>query len=157
TDSLPLAYRTVDIGNLMSKDDLNKIIAKLGLVRGELREQFNLGLGLIFIDTVSTSFIMEDEGNGEAAKVCAHLKKIADATDAFTIGVHHFGKDIDKGLRGGSAFRANVDQVLVVLAARTQDGQVTNRRFSIEKNRDGVEGPVCGIEFDEVTVGTDGD
>jgi hypothetical protein len=98
---------------------------------------------------------MEDETNGEASKVCVQLKKISDATKAFVLGVHHYGKNQELGLRGGSAFRANVDQVFAVLCDRTRDGGAKNRRLALEKNREGEEGGIGAFDLYEDFLGRD--
>ena len=64
------------------------------------------------------------------------------------MGIHHAGKNQEAGARGASAWRANVDNMLSCAADRNEmTGECKNRRLSVSKYRDGVEGPVSGYEL----------
>jgi hypothetical protein len=66
------------------------------------------------------------------------------------------GKDQNAGLRGGSAWRGNVDSVLLCLADRnTLSGECKNHRVVVEKHRDGPEGPIGGFDLPLVELGFD--
>lgn len=153
---LPFTF-SASVGNLMNDKDIDRAIANLNAVSKYFEHKFGVSLGLIIIDTASSAFCMRDENdNAEVARLCARLARIDHNTGAFTAVVHHFGKDQSAGLRGGSAFRANVDSVLACLAERNnKTGQCGNRRVIVEKNRDGVEGPVGGFDLCFVELGKD--
>src|SRR5262245_10643566 len=71
---------------------------------------FDVPLGLVFVDTVSASFdIKEEADNAEAARVCKIMRRIADDTGTLMVPIHHYGKNAGAGLRGASAWRANAD------------------------------------------------
>jgi AAA domain len=154
---LPIGYLAPNIGDLMKDANLLKLIEGLKQLNSEFIREFEMPLGLVIIDTVATAFIMEDESNADASKVCAQLKKVSDATRTFVLGVHHYGKNQELGLRGGSAFRANVDQVFAVLCDRGGGFKPKNRRFAMEKNREGVEGKLGGFDLHEWCLGLDRD
>jgi AAA domain/Toprim domain len=154
---IPIAYLTEGIGDLMKTENVRKLIEKLKRQDSEFVDLFGVPLGLVIIDTVATSFIMEDENAKDAVAVANHMSEISKATSAFVLGVHHYGKNQELGLRGSSAFRANVDQVIAVLARRDGKGNVKKRELALEKNREGVEGDLGRFELTEITLGTDRD
>jgi len=114
-------------------------------------------VGAVIIDTISTAFALADENdNAEAARVCRILKQIGDECGVAVIAIHHYGKSAETGLRGASAWRANCDVVLSVLADRNHiTGECSNRSIAMAKNRDGEEGPISGFELKRINVGTD--
>ena len=67
-------------------------------------------LGQITIDTVSATFAMKcEDDNAEATAVCKIMRRIADETGTVAIGVHHYGKAAESGLRGASAWLLRID------------------------------------------------
>ena len=67
-------------------------------------------------------------------------------------------KNQDAGARGASAWRGNVDNVLMCAADRNEvTGECSNRCLSIVKYRDGLEGFVSGYEFKFIELGEDED
>ena len=74
------------------------------------------------------------------------------------VPIHHYGKNAGVGLRGASAWRANADFVLCVMAdIDPQTGNVTNRQLAIAKDRDGAQGPLTPFELVRVDLGVDED
>ena len=98
-------------------ESVKDFIANLRAVSAHYQETFGVPLGLVFVDTVSASFdIKEEADNAEAARVCKIMRDIADATGVVIVPIHHYGKNVGVGLRGASAWRANADFVLSVMA-----------------------------------------
>ena len=157
-EKLPIAFRTAS-GNLSNPDCRSALIHGLGLLDAYFRKAFGVPLGLIIIDTLSQAFALEDENsNAEASSICKALKEIADVTGAFTFAVHHFGKNLEQGVRGASAYRANVDVVLAAVSDRDRDtGQHLNRRLIVDKNRDGLDGLLSHFRLETVQLGEDED
>jgi hypothetical protein len=145
---LPFTY-SGKVGNLLDENQLNKTIGDLKQCGEYFRAHFGVPHGLTIIDTASTAFQIKDENNNaDVARVCKVLAKMYHETGAFTCVVHHMGKDQNAGLRGGSAWRGNVDSVLLCLADRESlTGECRNHRIVVEKHRDGPEGPIGGFEL----------
>jgi hypothetical protein len=160
TAILPLTYSSV-IPDLTDYDEVGRLIEKLKLVSVYFKDWFGIPLGVVIIDTIAAAFDLQNEnGNSEAARCCRQLQRISRALGAFVLGVHHYGKAQEAGLRGGSAWRAGVDVVLAVLADRDETtGNTKNRRLVLTKNRDGLEGPIGGFDllFIELDRDDDGD
>jgi hypothetical protein len=111
----------------------------------------------VFVDTVSASFdIKEEADSAEAARVCKVMRRIGDAIAALVVPIHHYGKNAAVGLRGASAWRANADFVLSVMAdIDPQTGNVSNRQLAIAKDRDGAQGALTAFTLRPVELGTD--
>lgn len=123
----------------------------------EFRRLFGVRLGVVIVDTVSASCPMDNENsNAEIAVVCSELRQISHDTDTVLVGVHHFGKNQESGLRGGAAWRANCDHSRIFLADRDGlGGAISNRRVVLEKNRLGPEGDTVGFELQSMPFGVD--
>jgi len=136
-------------------ESVKDFIANLRAVSAHYQETFGVLLGLVFVDTVSASFdIKEEADNAEAARVCKIMRYIADATGVVIVPIHHYGKNVGVGLRGASAWRANADFVLSVMAdIDPATGHVTNRQLAIAKDRDGAQGPLTPFELVRVDLG----
>ena len=155
-ETLPFTY-SGRVGNLLDEKQLTKTISDLRRCGDYFRARFDVPHGLTIIDTASTAFSMKDENsNADVARVCRMLARVSQETGAFTCVVHHMGKDQNAGLRGGSAWRGNVDSVLLCLADREPlTGECKNHRIVVEKHRDGSEGPIGGFELALVELSED--
>jgi hypothetical protein len=153
---LPITY-SGKVGNLLDQKQLFKTIGDLKQCGDYFRAHFGVPHGLTIIDTASMAFHMSDENsNAEIARVCQALARMCQETGAFTCVVHHMGKDQNAGLRGGSAWRGNVDSVLLCLADREPlTGDCRNCRVVVEKHRDGPEGPIGGFDLPLIELGMD--
>jgi hypothetical protein len=88
--------------------------------------------------------------------VCKTMRRIGDAIAALVVPIHHYGKNAGVGLRGASAWRANADCVLSVMAdIDPQTGNVSNRQLAIAKDRDGAQGPLTAFMLKPVELGVD--
>lgn len=153
---LPYTYSD-NVGDLGNDENLTTHIQNLKSINLYFERYFGVSLGLVVIDTVSMAFSIRDENsNAEIVSICKVLKRIQEAANAFVCAVHHLGKDQSAGLRGGSAWRGNVDSVLMCLADRNEmTGECQNRRLTVSKHRDGPEGPIGSFELNPFPLGLD--
>jgi hypothetical protein len=113
---VPIAW-VKEIPDFSNKHGLAAFIKRLQAISDHFKEKFGVRLGLVFVDTVSASFDIEEEAdNAEASRVCKIMRRVAEATNANVVPIHHYGKNAAVGLRGASAWRANADIVLSVTA-----------------------------------------
>ena len=88
--------------------------------------------------------------------MCKVMRRIGDAIAALVVPIHHYGKNAAVGLRGASAWRANADFVLSVMAdIDPQTGNVTNRQLAVAKDRDGAQGALTPFTLKPVELGLD--
>ena len=155
-ENVPIAWvkETPDFSNERSS---LAFIEKLHAIDKHFGEKFGVRLGLVFVDTVSASFdIQEEADNAEAARVCKIMQRISEKTGAIVVPIHHYGKNASVGLRGASAWRASADIVLSVTADIDPiTGHVTNRQLSMGKDRDGAQGPITGFTLEPISLGVD--
>ena len=154
TEPVPVSW-IKQVPDFSRTESMNDFIENLRAVSAHYRVKFAIPLGLVFVDTVSGSFdIKEEADNAEAARVCKIMRGIADATGVVIVPIHHYGKNAGVGLRGASAWRANADFVLSVMAdIDPATGHVTNRQLAIAKDRDGAQGPLTPFELVPVDLG----
>jgi hypothetical protein len=155
---IPFNYSTTQ-RDLSNDGELERLIKELKQIDAHFQRKFGIPLCLVIIDTMSVAFSLENENdNAQVAAICKRLQRIEAETGAHVMGIHHAGKNQDAGARGASAWRANVDNVLSCAADRNEvTGECKNRRLSVSKYRDGIEGPMSGYELKRVTLGENED
>jgi hypothetical protein len=155
-EKVPIAW-VRQLPDFNSAQGLQTLARELRAVSEHFQQHFGVPLGLVFIDTVSALFdIREETDNAEAARVCKILRRLGEATGAVVVPIHHYGKNANVGLRGASAWRANADFVLSVIAeVNPQTGDVSNRQLAIAKDRDGSQGPLTSFSLEWVELGLD--
>jgi putative DNA primase/helicase len=93
---------------------------------------------LMVADTVSATFGGEEESNPEFSRLVRNCRRIAAAMAAHGGGsvvlVHHFGKDKDKGGRGGSALFNDCD-IVWELTGNIDDITMTNKKWKVDEKR----------------------
>jgi len=68
---------------------------------------------LIVIDTMARlSTGMDENSSKDATLITTFMENLARYYECFVLGIHHEGKDSNKGARGSSAFYANMDAVI---------------------------------------------
>jgi len=157
-EPLPIAWlRTLP--NFGRPKGIDDFIGELRAAGEKMRREHHVRLGIAFVDTISANFeIKKEEDNAEAAEVCRILRRIADPLGAVAAPVHHYGKNIEAGLRGASAWRANADFVLSVMAdINPVTGEASNRALAAAKDREGAQGPLARFSLKFVTLGHDED
>lgn len=95
-------------------------------------------LGLIVLDTLAQTIGGRDENSSDMATYVQRATALAHKTDAPVLIVHHAGKDVQRGARGHSALRGNVDAVYRINA--DENGV---RTVVAEKCRDDTVMPFC--------------
>jgi hypothetical protein len=155
---IPFAW-TGSVPPLQTQQGLATFISALRALDQDMRERFNVRLGVVFIDTVAACFSMQDENsNAEVAQVCNIIRCIGASVDAVMAPIHHYGKDAATGLRGASAWRGTADVVISVTAdIDPQSGLVSNRGLAIAKARDAEQGPIAPFRLEYVKLGSDED
>ena len=146
---LPILWMPVPEFGAAFLKDLERINAWMKL-------EHDVRLGAVILDTVSASFALADEAdNAEAAKACKVLRQMGDHIGGVMVAVHHYGKDVTRGLRGASAWSFNADMAIAVNADIAPDGTVSGRSLAVTKDRGGVQGPVSAFELVPVELVTD--
>jgi hypothetical protein len=153
---VPIAW-VKQMPDFSTSEGVTKLARELRAISKHFQTKFGVRLGLVFVDTVSASFdIKEETDNAEAARVCKVMRRIGEATGAIVVPIHHYGKNAGVGLRGASAWRANADFVLSVMAdIDPQTVDVSNRQLAIAKDRDGSQGPLTPFTLKWVELGVD--
>ena len=111
-----------DTPTLLQKGSTEKLIAMAKQADASLQAEFGLPLGLVVVDTLAacTGYTRAGEENDAAVgtAVMNVLKAVALATNCFVLGVAHFGKSLEKGIRGNSSREDAGDLVLACLGER---------------------------------------
>lgn len=154
TEDLPIGI-IKRVPDLKDGQQCVPFVQDVRLLAEDMERRHGVRVGVLSIDTITSAFSIENENdNSEAAGVCKILAWMGGELQMAIVPVHHFGKSADQGLRGASAWRANVDHGLSILADRDgATGQVTARSINVMKSRIGEEGPVCGIKLVPITLG----
>jgi hypothetical protein len=96
--------------DLSTDEGKKEYILTLKALSADCEKKTGQPLRLVILDTFSASFSVKDENsNAEIAGVVRICYEIAHAMNCAVMVVHHFGKNKERGARGGSAFRSNVD------------------------------------------------
>lgn len=106
----------------------------------------------VIIDTMNRTAPMFDENNakdmGLLIESAKHFQKLC---DGLVVIVHHAGKVIAAGPRGHSSLFDNCDAVINV----TRNGN--ERKWTLSKSKEGMDGLSFSFELDEKLLGTDED
>jgi hypothetical protein len=158
TNPLPIAF-TDKVGDLLRDDDYRVMLAKLRACAEWFQQRFGVPHVLTILDTITQCVRIRDENdNAEIVNVCKTLTRLAGDTRGLVLGVHHMGKDQDRGARGASAWRGNVDVILACTCDRDElTGKTSNHQISLTKSRDGPEGPISAYNLKVVDLGEDED
>ena len=132
-DKLPICVISHPPG-LLNDNEVNRLIATANDVSAKMQERFGIPLRLIVIDTLLAAFPINDWNSpAEASRVMDVLARIAQKTGAVVLGVHHHGKDVNRGPAGSYALKAASDVVLSVFADIEHEGSAfgEHRSFPI--------------------------
>jgi hypothetical protein len=145
-----------DVPVLLQPDGLTLLVAMGRRAADSLRQEFELPLGLIIIDTIAASAGYAAPGaendNGINQRLMNVLKFAGQQLDCFVLGVDHFGKDLVAGTRGAIAKESSGDLVLACLGDRELSGRVLNTRLAIRKCRGGRQGDEYSFGVREVQL-----
>jgi hypothetical protein len=135
--------RTVNFGT-KDKDvhDAGKVSNRIKAKEEELGRPF----ALIVVDTVSQSLAGQNENSPEGMGAFIYLmNKLRETTSAAALGIHHTGKDVNRGARGWSGLLAAVSTEIMV----TSDNGLAE--FKATKQRDMDKGK-CHLFFEDKEV-----
>lgn len=114
--------------HLLNPDCLGKLKHTIDKVRQEV----DFEIGLVVVDTVSRSIPGKDENSQDTMSLfidaCADIQSHCGGT---VIGVHHSGKDNERGMRGSSVLLGGCDTAICITKV---DEHTT---LSVEKQKDG--------------------
>jgi hypothetical protein len=86
---------------------------------------------VIFLDTMSRLMTGLDENSAkDATAITNFMEQLSRYYECLVLGIHHTGKDQNKGARGSSAFYANMD---VVISTKLRQG---GTEFRVRKQKD---------------------
>lgn len=151
-DGGPMAIEAWDIGSLTTAG-LASLRPELERLDASWRDRHGFGVGLVVLDTISASGMIDDENAN--AKVAAALKALADfagSVGAFGLAVHHPRKD-GETFRGAGAFEGNTDLIFEVRRGTSP----STGELSIYKARDAATGALGRFRLSQVTLGQDED
>jgi hypothetical protein len=119
---LPIALSIIPMQTL-DKENIQVWAGHLTQVLIDLGEPIRL----VVIDTLATNFGPGDENSPtDMARFLAHLKIYIQAVfNCSILVVHHTGKDISKGSRGGSSIEGNADCVFTLKREDKDENRVT--------------------------------
>jgi hypothetical protein len=97
-------------------------------------------------DTYQKCLAGKDENDSKSAGDGVRvMQEIADFLGVAVLSTHHFGKNVQAGIRGSSAFKADVDLVLTV---------PKRGRLELDKVREAPDGTLGAFQLCKVTLGT---
>lgn len=125
--------------NFMKPDEVAKLVRTVKAVVGDAR--------LVVVDTVARVLPgAEENASKEMGLFVAACDAIKDACGVAVIGVHHSGKDEDRGMRGSTALEGAGDCVLHL--KRDDDSKIVS--VLTEKQKDGEEAPPLYLRLEKI-------
>jgi len=154
----PFAWHTSLPLRLTDPRAADVIIRMAEPVVARLKDEFNLPLSLIIIDTIVIGADYQREGQDNDVptthRMMMTMAKVARALGCFVFGVDHFGKDPSVGTRGSSVKEGDADVIFACLADKNEAGAVSNHRLALRKRRSGPNGEEFPFRTRVVEVGT---
>jgi hypothetical protein len=131
-------------------------VAKLRTLDAKFKREHGVRLGAVILDTASACFDLKDENdNAEVTRICKIMQRVGAGFGGVVVPVHHYGKVLEAGPRGASAWRGNTEIILGALAEVDQlTGDVKSRELAITKNRDGTQGLIAPFTLEFTVLGT---
>lgn len=140
------------VGEGLIANDDETITADIGEIREILDGKPALA---IVIDTLALALNGLDEDKSHvASRYFAFLNRLRHETGAsVTISVGHFGKDVDRGERGSSAFQASYDTILWVRKHHfDNETNVHTIELWLRKQKDGEDNKLYYMQSKKVTI-----
>jgi hypothetical protein len=113
-------------------------------VATRLKQQFDLPLSLILVDSLVAGAGYRKEGQDNDAAVThaimTTMAQVSRALGCFAFVIDHYGKDTNVGTRGSSVKEGDADVIFACLGDRSEGGQVSNSRLALRKRRSGANG-----------------
>lgn len=131
--------------NFLMADDVKAVAKAMKIAQGA---------DVLIVDTLAKVTPGANENAGEdMGKAIDNCRRIAEASGALVILVHHTGKDIERGARGWSGIRAAADFEAEVC----RDLTTGKRWLQITKQKDGDDEGRWGFKLEDVLLGKDED
>lgn len=132
-----------DTPNFLSEDEVRLVAEKI-MKHG--------GTGLIIVDTLAQVTAGADENSSqEMGKALRHAKLLISLTNSSYMLVHHTGKDEERGARGSSVIKGQLDAMFYVFKEGEQ------HTLHVEKMKDGKDGFGFNFKLGTETLGHDED
>ena len=127
----PFVLLPIEAISFSEPDNISKMITTLE----QIREEYDLPISMIIIDTLSKASVGYDENSSKDMGQFLYnfdiIKKYFSTSIMF---VHHSGKNSSRGMRGSSYLLGTVDTAIQV------DNMSETLIVQIEKQKDGIEG-----------------
>ncbi len=151
---LPIAWLDT-APSLDAPHKVNAFVTKLRALSDRFRQDHGVRLGAVIFDTASACFDLKDENdNAEVTRICKIMQRVGAGFGGAVIPLHHYGKVLEAGPRGASAWRGHTEIIIGALAdVDPLTGDVNSRELAITKNRDGTQGPVAPFALELVILG----
>lgn len=152
---MPFARQAFAVPKLTGDEAEAELLALVADFKAGLADQHpGTDLVMIVVDTLgSAAGFLDPNHAGEAQRAMDLLRRVNKATGALVVVVDHFGKVTDTGVMGSSAKAQSADAVLAILADKTVEGDISNRRMAVAKLRGGAQGAVTPFRLQQVAVG----
>jgi hypothetical protein len=111
---LPIAW-IGNVPNLSDRAEVRKLVARLERINDRFLEEFNIRLGVIWIDTLAAAARFKDENdNSEVERVADNFRLLADLSSSFAMATHHYART----RRPGFAARPPTGPCVMLCGAR---------------------------------------
>ena len=153
--ALPFARQAFDVPRLTAPDAEAQIMALVDAFKAGLAERFpGVELVMIAIDTVGSAAGFTDAaGMNEPQAVFKMLRSVNAKSGALVVVVDHFGKVAETGVMGSSTKAQSAEVILAILADKSVEGEIGNRRMAVHKQRSGAGGDVMPFKLRQVPLG----
>jgi RecA-family ATPase len=159
-DRLPLAWRS-NCPQLTDKTAATALVDTILKADAFFQKTCGVPVGLVWFDTYIAAAGLPNSGDDSDAATTQRtyntLRYIATNTQSLVGVIDHFGKVIEAGTRGSSGKEGGADTVLAALADRELNGNVTNTRIAVRKQRDGLSGFEIPFTPEKTEIGLDED
>jgi hypothetical protein len=119
----------------------------------EVARRFPDSVRLLVVDTLAATMHGDENTSRDMGMYVGRLRALADEMKCLAVVVHHIGKDVTKGERGHSSFRAALDASIAV----EHDEKDTYRWLIPSKARDSAVRARMGFTLDVVGLGRNAD
>jgi AAA domain len=159
-DKLPLAWRS-NCPQLTDKTAAATLVSYITKADAFFQKTYGVPVGLVWFDTYIAAAGLPNSGDDSDAATTQRtyntLRHVATSTHSLVGVIDHFGKVVEAGTRGSSGKEGGADAVLAALADRELNGNVTNTRIAVRKQRDGLSGFEIPFTPEKTEIGLDED
>ena len=145
---------------LVDASAVDKLVKTATETNARMMAEFGVPLVLIIVDTIAVAAGYQERGDQQDStigmRITATMSNLAKRTNTFVLGVDHFGKSVETGIRGTSTKETNPDVILALLGERNVNGKIKNTRLAIRKRKTGENGEEFAFSPQVVQLGVDG-